>query len=112
MKALIEKGEETVPRRGQQQDRKRLKRDFRKKNPSVAADFECQPRYVDPDSPYADDDCLTIHYEYMLEPSDIMMGSQSFLPIVLSCKLQEHACGQVNGDSQEEFSPSESSHPL
>src|SRR5260370_7382615 len=104
MKALIEKGEETVPRRGQQQDRKRLKRDFRKKNPSVAADFECQPWYVDPDSPYADDDCLTIHYEYMVEPSDIMMCSQSFLPIVLSWNLQDHTCAPVNPYSQQKSS--------
>ena len=112
MNVLIEKCEVTVPRRGQQQERKRLQEEFRKTHPEIEADLESQPWYVDPDGPYGGDDCLTIHYEWMAEPNNSVRCCQSYLPLYLSDALRAVACGPVKRYTKKEFSTCEYSFPL
>jgi hypothetical protein len=99
MAVLINRCEVTVPRRGQQQERKHLKDEFRKQNPEGAADLESQPWYVDPDGPYGGDDMLTIPYEWidMGVPNCSRHCRYSLMPISVTNLLQQFACGPVSG---------------
>lgn len=112
MKLLIERCEVTVPRRGQQEERKRLQEEFRKTNPKTAADLESQPWYVDPEGPFGGDDRLTIHFEWMAEPNDSVRCWQSFFPIRHASALQPFVCGPVRHHTKEEFPGCEFSYPL
>jgi hypothetical protein len=112
MRVLVERCEVTVPRRGQQQERKRLQHEFRRENPQAAAEFESQPWYVDPDDPGGGDNMLTIHYEWIVEPDDSLMCLQSFLPVHHASLLHPYVCGPVRRYTEDEFPTCEFSYPL
>jgi hypothetical protein len=114
MNVMIEKCEVTVPRRGQQQDRKRLKDEFRKEHPEAAADLESKPYYIDPDGPHGGDDMLTMHFEWidMDVPNCPHWCWHSSLPVHHASMLQPFVCGPVRRYTEEEFSTCEFSYPL
>ncbi|HEY3443592.1 MAG TPA: hypothetical protein VGK29_22735 [Paludibaculum sp.] len=109
---LIEKCEASVPRRGQQQERKRLQDEFRNSHPEAAVALEGQPFYVDPDGPYGSDDWLRIEFEWIEEPNFAVQCGHSFFPLHLSGMLQMFACGPVKRYSKEDFPTCEFSYPL
>jgi hypothetical protein len=111
MKVLIERCEVTVPRRGQQEKRKRLQERCRKADAEAAADWESQPWYIDPDGPYGGDDTLTIHYEWSV-PNGGIKCSQSFVPLHLAGLLREFSCGPVERHTKAEDPICEYTFPL
>lgn len=97
----IERAECIVPRKGAQQQRRKLQEDLRKSHPAVAADLEAQPWYENPDGPFGGDHLAKFDWEWM-GADQVGWGWASYLPIAKLPLIEEHILGEVQQPSDDE----------
>ena len=81
-----------------QEKRHTLKNELRKSNPSLAAEVESWPWYLDPEGPYGSDDFAQFEWEWTGEDQK-MKGWNSYLPLDVLPEMKEVALGGVRRHS-------------
>ncbi len=94
-KVCIESATCLIPRRGTQEERRRLRDEFRHSHPEEAADLEKQPFYLDPDSSYASDDWAVCEWEWSTETNQQLTCTRTFIHISEVPKLKPVTLGPV-----------------
>jgi hypothetical protein len=68
----IEHAEGLVPRKGTNEERRRLRDELRRSNPDQADLLESMPGYDDPDAPHAGDEYAIFNWDWLGEDEHLM----------------------------------------
>ena len=96
-----------VPKRGTQEERRRLRDKLRQENPKLTAETEAQPWYVDPDGELGSDDYAVWNIEWNTDADHRTLGTHRHLKTEYLPHFIERSIGPVeqgDGDQRWEYS--------
>ena len=101
-----------VPKRGRQENRRRLRDELRETRPEIAAKTEAKPWYEDPDGPCGSDDFAIFDWSWLVEPDNTEHGWRShvhiselpFLKSQMVGTLRRHSVSGVDNEDWIDYS--------